>query len=77
MSNNLMRQMETIMSKINDTCRELRIDELDAVSGGSLPLPGIVATIIRDLVHDVYPPPHPAPPGQANGYDGTGNLSPY
>jgi bacteriocin-like protein len=27
--------------------RELTIDELNAVSGGSLPLPAIVATILR------------------------------
>jgi hypothetical protein len=25
------------MSKINDACRELSIDELDAVSGGTIP----------------------------------------
>ena len=59
-----------------NTERELSIDELDAVSGGSLPLPGIVATIIRDIVHDVLPPPRPAPIGAANGYDGMGG-SPY
>jgi bacteriocin-like protein len=27
--------MEKIMSKTNDTCRELTIDELEAVSGGA------------------------------------------
>jgi bacteriocin-like protein len=30
-----------------NTERELTIDELNAVSGGSLPLPAIVATILR------------------------------
>ena len=30
-----------------NTERELTIDELRAVSGGSLPLPAIVATIVR------------------------------
>jgi hypothetical protein len=59
-----------------NTEHELTSNELDAVSGGSLPLPGIVATIIRDLVHDVFPPPRP-PIGPANGGDGTVPLLPY
>ena len=37
-----------------NTERELTIDELDIVSGGSLPLPAIVATIVRP--HPTYPP---------------------
>jgi hypothetical protein len=37
-----------------NTERELTIDELDAVSGGSLPLPAIVATILRGPT--TYPP---------------------
>jgi hypothetical protein len=55
---------------------ELSINELGLVSGGSLPLPVVVATIVRDLVHDVIPPPRP-PIGPANGGDGTGPLLPY
>ena len=54
--------------------RELTNDELDAVSGGSLPLPAIVATIVRAIVGPAPPPP---PTGMANGYDGAGTLLPY
>jgi hypothetical protein len=58
-----------------NTDRTLTSDELDAVSGGSLPLPAIVATILRNIAG----PESPAPPpkGAANGYDGTGALLPY
>ena len=55
------------------TERELTIDELDAVSGG-LPLPAIVATIVRAIVGPDSPLPPPR--GAANGYDGAGILSP-
>jgi hypothetical protein len=73
--------MEKIMR--NDTCgnetqlaaMKLTIDELKAVSGGSLPLPAIVATIVRAIVGPDSPLPPPR--GAANGYDGTGTLSPY
>jgi hypothetical protein len=58
-----------------NTEHELTSNELDAVSGGSLPLPGIVATILLDLVHDMFPPPRP--PITANNGDGTGPLLPY
>jgi bacteriocin-like protein len=36
---------------------ELTINELDAVSGGSLPLPAIVATIVKKILADPPPPP--------------------
>ena len=54
--------------------RELTIDELEAVSGGSLPLPAIVATIVRAVLGPETPAPPPK--GMANGYDGAGFLSP-
>jgi hypothetical protein len=63
------------MSKTNDTRDELTISELEAVSGGSLPLPAIVATIVRAIVGPDSPPP--PPPGAANGWDSTGPLLPY
>jgi hypothetical protein len=63
------------MSKTNDTRDELTIGELEAVSGGSLPLPAIVATIVRAIVGPDSPPP--PPPGAANGWDSTGPLLPY
>ena len=46
--------------------RELSNDELDAVSGGSLALPAIVATIVRTIVGLDSPPP---PCGAAAGMD--------
>jgi bacteriocin-like protein len=58
-----------------NTEHELTIDELEAVSGGSLPLPAIVATIVRAIVGPEKP--LPTPPGMANGYDSTGPLLPY
>jgi bacteriocin-like protein len=58
-----------------NTEHELTIDELEAVSGGSLPLPAIVATIVRAIFGPESPPP--PPPGMANGYDGAGILLPY
>jgi bacteriocin-like protein len=59
----------------NASRNELTIDELNAVSGGSLPLPAIVATIVRAIVGPDSPPP--PPPGTANGWDSTGPLLPY
>jgi hypothetical protein len=68
--------MEQIMSKTNYTSRdELTSNELDAVSGGSLPLPAIMATIVRAIVGPDSPLPPPS--GAANGYDGRGSLNPY
>jgi bacteriocin-like protein len=50
----------------NDTCgNELTIDELKAVSGGSLPLPAIGATIVRAIVGPDSPLPLPAAPPTA------------
>jgi len=49
-----------------NTEHELTSDELDAVSGGSLPLPGIVASIVRVIVGLDSPPP---PCGCAAGMD--------
>ena len=50
-----------------NTEHELTSDELDAVSGGSLPLPGIVASIVRVIVGLDSPPPPPC--GCAAGMD--------
>jgi hypothetical protein len=49
------------------TERELTSDELDRVSGGSLALPAIVATIVRTIVGLDSPPPPPC--GAAAGMD--------
>jgi hypothetical protein len=58
-----------------NTEHQLTIDELEAVSGGSLPLPAIVATIVRAVLGPESSPP--PPPGMANGWDSTGPLLPY
>jgi hypothetical protein len=51
-----------IMNKTNDSSRELTSNDLDAVSGGSLPLP-LLATVIADSL-----PSLPPVKGPADGY---------